>query len=772
MKRAVGVGTLPAVSITVPSRLACLLLTLLLPRVGEAQAAGIFFGTVVDAETGKPVRNVRVDAWSASLPAPVTSLTDDQGRYRTPRLPADTYNLTFWTEDYSAHSLGNLVLRKGHSLRVDVRLVWEAPGEVDFLMGPPFIDVGSTSTGAKVDPQLPTRLATHPPSEGDGAARPAERLARWVPGVTEDLSIAGASPYENDYRLDGLSTRDAVSGLNALPVSTEFTPRLEVLTGGATPDHSRATGGLFLLETPWKGSELQATVFTHHAPGLLEGRRTPLRYQGDVGATLGGELLRNKLWFYAGIVPSLGRAEHSAGDHLQALGRLTAHYATGQLLTLSVLTARDSLQTEGAGLNPGERDSAATRVMLHHTSTSLPGSVYLDVRAGWLGQRRSGPRTAGGALEDLLATAQPMGAVDTFQGNVQAMWNAPPAALGNFFLKVAVDAEHSTFTPEGEAIPWRSGVLGGSVQAQWVVSQRVTVNGGLRYDVQRLSGEDTRVSSQRLSPHVGLIVAPWQHGRTKLFAFHRSASGLVPLGLLTGATPEPNPVEVDPALELPVSRELGVGLESEVLPEVRLAASFTHRTLGAGVGFLSNEDGAGGVLVNPGSGLASGLPEAERTYDAVKLALTRDFKWGWMGHVSYTGSRLHGNHAGPGAPAAGASGPLPWDRPHVLRAYGARDVLVARYLFLTPGLSYLGASGTPVAGLEARTPWVHSVDAHLGARWQLQRGRKDSVSLNLDAFNVFNFQAATRLEPRDAGLVATRHQPPRQVRLGLRYTNF
>jgi hypothetical protein len=97
------------------------------------------------------------------------------------------------------------------------------------------------------------------------------------------------------------------------------------------------------------------------------------------------------------------------------------------------------------------------------------------------------------------------------------------------------------------------------------------------------------------------------------------------------------------------------------------------------------------------------------------------------------------------------------DRTHVLRTYGAQELRVARYLFLTPGLSYLGASGTPVAaGLETRTPWVHSVDAHLGARWQLKRGSKDSVSFNLDAFNVFSF----------------RHQPPRQVRLGLRYTNL
>ncbi len=204
-----------------------------------------------------------------------------------------------------------------------------------------------------------------------------------------------------------------------------------------------------------------------------------------------------------------------------------------------------------------------------------------------------------------------------------------------------------------------------------------------------------------------------------------------------------------------------------------MSATYTHRGLDSGLASLRTDSRGSVVLVNPGSGLGASLPRAERTYDAVTLEHHRDSADECLkGLVSYTRSWLRGNHGGPWDGVAGASGPLPGDRPHVLRVYGALEVDVPLHysLSLHSGLSYVGASGTPVADGRSRRPWLHNVDARLVLSWNPRR--EERVSFTLDAFNLFSSQAATQVEVRDSDLVPVRYQPPRQLRLGLRYTNF
>jgi hypothetical protein len=85
-------------------------------------------------------------------------------------------------------------------------------------------------------------------------------------------------------------------------------------------------------------------------------------------------------------------------------------------------------------------------------------------------------------------------------------------------------------------------------------------------------------------------------------------------------------------------------------------------------------------------------------------------------------------------------------------------------ILLSTGLSYSVRSGEPTnylgghiiygpdqtflvpRGSGERLPWVHSVDAHLGAGFKLS---KDSdVQITVDAFNLFNFQTATATDQR------------------------
>jgi hypothetical protein len=336
-------------------------------------------------------------------------------------------------------------------------------------------------------------------------------------------------------------------------------------------------------------------------------------------------------------------------------------------------------------------------------------------------------------------------------------------------------------------------LLGGFVQDSWTLFNRVTLNAGLRYDTQRVytsEGEQALALAPQLSPRVGVVVDPTAEGRMKLFAHYAKYPGQLPLSLMqrvfhdtprytppwrggpgrvyTGGSSHNSPV--DPELVAPSSSELVAGAEYQLLRATRLSATYVHRRLDSVVEEVSRDDGNTWFLGNPGSGLAREFPKAERTYDAATVALSRVFTEGWLAQASYTWSRLEGNYTGPAQGdfqllqlTQNRSGLLPYDRTHSFKLFGAKAFQLTRDLSANLGLSYRSRSGTPLNYLGAhplygsgqtfvlprgssgeRTPWVHTLDSNVGLTYRL--GGSKAVSLTVDLFNLFDFQAATRVD--------------------------
>jgi hypothetical protein len=739
-----------------------------------AEAHGVIFGTVKDSETWAPVADVVISVTSPSMQGERNVVTDALGEYRIPGLPPGTYTVRFEKEVFRPYARAGVPLREGYSTRLDASL---APAPMDLYLtmgcGPPTLHVGSTTTGQELAVASNPHRVTGRSSGHLGAVRSAEDVALLVAGVldgVEGLSINGASSFENEYRLDGLSLRDAVLGLEALSLSTELIQDAGVLSGGYMPEYGRATGGLLRMNTREGSNELHGSAFAFWTPGLLEGSRRAsqdaLKQEGDFGATLGGPLLKDTLWFFAGVTPALSRVErtHPLGAtgadestsrtfddvrSLQAVGKLTYLINQDHNLSLTLVTAPAS---------GGEWSTRTTLTALHHRGAFRDKSVLLDVSAGWLSQQVTG--TGGHAL-------------DRYQAEARATWLRQ--WQGTHVLRAGVDAEWLDYERAGSRTP--STVLGGFVQDSWSIANRFTLNVGARYDVQRLEGDEAshgHITSARLSPRLGLIIDPWANSRMKVFAYYGRLQGLIPLGLLyvPATTPDSvTDVTLDPALDPMSSREVITGLEYEVLSGSTLGATYTHRELENGLALLPRADGSGVVLANPGSGLAADSPRATRTYDAVTVELRLPYLEGWQAQASYTWSTLTGNFVSPFAVWDGLAPiqRLPLDRPHVIRAYGGREFRfgTASPLRANVGASYLGASGVLLEGAEKRTPWMQSLDVYLSVRYALRQ--ENIVTFRLDVFNVLNSQEPTRAEARDAPSVSTRYQAPRQVRFGMRY---
>ncbi len=408
--------------------------------------------------------------------------------------------------------------------------------------------------------------------------------------------------------------------------------------------------------------------------------------------------------------------------------------------------------------------------------------------------------------------------------------------------------------------------IGFFLQDSWHIFDVITVNAGVRYDSQVLYdayGNQSMALNNMWSPRVGVVYDFTQKGRSKIFAnFARYYQG-IPLNIAdralsgentatllrrAGAGCAPNApggvstqdylsscadylaladvvgddalanhyllptgqgrTAIDPNLQAQAKDEFVAGAEYEILPDLRVGATYTKSWMVNIIEDMSNDEANTYFIGNPGQGLASQFPgwyggsvgerncavvrtdpnlsDSERNYcplrdyDAVTVHAIKAFSDGWLAQASYTWSSLRGSWAGfynpstlqldPGSNSvfdlrsllANNYGPLPGDRTHYIKFYAAKNFEVTKEFGLLLGVTYEGRSGTPISymgghpiygpteafilerGAAGRTPWLHTFNLKAGASYRLSKDTQ--VAFTVDVLNLFNLQAATLVD--------------------------
>ena len=289
-------------------------------RIAHAQVgAGVITGTVIDAAEKKPVPDAVVSLLSPALQGEQVVVTDSAGFYRVGSLPPGHYTLRLEKEGFQAYSRDDIDLRADSTLRVNASLLPESlkADEVVAVARAPTVDVGSSTTGMTITSDFTQRVPVSSPGSKGSANRSFESVAVVAPGAHADdygVSIGGATSVENQYVVDGLSVGNPAFGFLGSPLSSEFVQEMNVVTGGYMPEYGRSTGGVINAVTKTGSNEFHGDAFTYYSPGALEGRRHPVQRQngaiawtsslahlGDLGADIGGPIVKDKLWFYTGI---------------------------------------------------------------------------------------------------------------------------------------------------------------------------------------------------------------------------------------------------------------------------------------------------------------------------------------------------------------------------------------------------------------------------------------------------------------------------------------
>lgn len=316
--------------------------------VAYAQTVGgTILGTVTDPQ-GSVVPDASVVIRNVETGIQRALATSTSGTYQAANLQPGTYELTVDATGFAVEVRRGINLTVGAERVADVTLTLGSVAQtVEVTAGVEAVELNTGTISHNVDGttirELPlngrdwTQLATLQP--GISSAGTAGGI-RGGTGVK--ISVSGARPSENNFRLDGISLNDQSNNTpgNILGVNlgVEAVREFTVVSNNYSAEYGRATGGVLNAVTRSGTNDLHGTLFYFHRNSAVDARnffdRTenppPFR-RHQFGAAVGGPLVANRtFWFadYEGVRQFLGTT--SISNTLSQAAR-SGNLSTGQV---------------------------------------------------------------------------------------------------------------------------------------------------------------------------------------------------------------------------------------------------------------------------------------------------------------------------------------------------------------------------------------------------------------------------------------------------------
>jgi Carboxypeptidase regulatory-like domain len=289
----------------------------------QAQNIGKTTGSirgVIKDDTGGVLPGVTVTASSPSLVGVRTAVTGADGAYDFPGLAIGPYRIQATLTGFAPSLVQGLDLRAGQTLKAD--LVLKAGlTETVTVEGSSIIDVVSVEQQNNISAETFNTLPK---------GRSWESIVELAPSVnTEDLnrtrglSFQGASVHENVYIVDGVDATETTSASQGQDVVFEFLENIQVKSGFLGAEYGGALGGVVNMQTKSGSNEFRGGLNFQYSGSRLAGDpRQRLRIAPtntllseyiqdpedesrvlDFGGFLGGPIRKDKLWFFAGVMP-------------------------------------------------------------------------------------------------------------------------------------------------------------------------------------------------------------------------------------------------------------------------------------------------------------------------------------------------------------------------------------------------------------------------------------------------------------------------------------
>ena len=310
---------------------------------------GTISGTVVDAQ-GAAVAGATVQAVHSATATKFSDKTDSQGYFELKSLPIGSYNLTIEASGLRRLQLSSVMVEAGKSTALGSRTleVGTTSEMITVEASVPLVESTSSQIGGTFDSNVVVAL----PNSGAGF----DNLALFIPGVanngstnfsnTNGAAIAnnGLRGRSNNFQIDGQANNDnSVAGPLVFLSNPDVMGELQVVSNNFSAEYGRNSGtvvnyitksgtnafhgsGYEFYEGDWDRSLTngQKNPLLGFCPaGVPAGTTTPFATSCKTpvvprfvdnrwGGTLGGPVLRNRVFFFGSYQQEQQRAVNSS----------------------------------------------------------------------------------------------------------------------------------------------------------------------------------------------------------------------------------------------------------------------------------------------------------------------------------------------------------------------------------------------------------------------------------------------------------------------------
>src|SRR5450432_3378728 len=283
---------------------------------GQQGASAGVYGSVLDSQ-GAFVPAAKVSLVHVATNQTRTTATDSAGEFRFPLLPVGEYRITVEQAGFKKYEQTGLVLQVNDNAKVDVRLeVGEISSQVTVESSAATVETSNATIKDVVDSRRVVDLPLNGRNLADltllvpgvqtvGAPNGDASLGSYsAPGV-KSLSVNGSRQNQLGYTLDGGDNSDNLFNGNVAFPFPDAVQEFSMVTSNAGLEVGKSSAGTVNIVTKsgtnaihgdvfWfiRNTDLNANNFFSTSP---DGQQ-----RNQVGVTLGGPVIKNKLFLFGG----------------------------------------------------------------------------------------------------------------------------------------------------------------------------------------------------------------------------------------------------------------------------------------------------------------------------------------------------------------------------------------------------------------------------------------------------------------------------------------
>lgn len=306
------------------------------PSSLRAQVAGATLrGTVTDA-SGAAIPNSKVSIKNTATGVTRDVTSDAVGLYSSPNLLPGNYEVTTSAPGFSTQVQTGITLEVGASQVLNISLrVGQVAQEVQVTSAAPTVELTTSAVSAEVNAttmrELPlngrdwTQLATLQPGVISIRTQSSASSfgSRGNRGFGNELSDSGHTPYQNNYRINGISVNDYTNGspgsVLGVQLGVDGIQEFSVLTTNYSADYGRASGAIINAITRSGTNQFHGSAYYFlrdkvlDARNFFDGPTIPPFHRNQFGASGGGPIRKGKTFIfvdYEGIRQRVSQSLH------------------------------------------------------------------------------------------------------------------------------------------------------------------------------------------------------------------------------------------------------------------------------------------------------------------------------------------------------------------------------------------------------------------------------------------------------------------------------